>query len=69
MRPLQQTGLEPAPDFPGKALAIVDLRRKRLTQARIAEALVVSKSTVSRVPTRSGLSKLNDLEPAEPVAR
>jgi len=54
---------------PGKALAIVELRRKRLTQARIAEALGVSKSTVSRVLARMGLSKLSDLEPSEPVVR
>ena len=32
-----------------KALAIVELRHKRLTQARIATALGVSKSTVGRV--------------------
>jgi transposase InsO family protein len=61
--------LSPRQIAPGKALAIVELRRKRLTQARIAEALGVSKSTVSRVLTRMGLSKLSDLEPIEPVAR
>jgi len=61
--------LSPRQIEPGKALAIVELRRKRLTQARIAEALGVSKSTVSRVLTRMGLSKLSDLEPTEPVAR
>ncbi|XNU16188.1 IS481 family transposase [Bordetella pertussis] len=40
---------------PAKALAIVELRRKRLTQARIAQALGVSASTVSRAsgPRRS----------------
>ncbi|ETH90145.1 transposase, IS481 family, partial [Bordetella pertussis STO1-CHOC-0019] len=52
-----------------KALAIVELRRKRLTQARIAQALGVSASTVSRVLARAGLSHLADLEPAEPVVR
>ncbi|ETH89479.1 transposase, IS481 family [Bordetella pertussis STO1-CHOC-0019] len=52
---------------PAKALAIVELRRKRLTQARIAQALGVSASTVSRVLARAGLSPLADLEPAEPV--
>ncbi|WP_413790106.1 IS481 family transposase [Bordetella pertussis] len=52
---------------PAKALAIVELRRKRLTQARIAQALGVSASTVSRVLARAGLSHLADLEPAEPV--
>ncbi|ETH91159.1 transposase, IS481 family, partial [Bordetella pertussis STO1-CHOC-0019] len=54
---------------PAKALAIVELRRKRLTQARIAQALGVSASTVSRVLARAGLSPLADLEPAEPVVR
>ncbi|ETH90695.1 transposase, IS481 family [Bordetella pertussis STO1-CHOC-0019] len=39
---------------PAKALAIVELRRKRLTQARIAQALGVSASTVSRVLARAG---------------
>ncbi|ETH92820.1 transposase, IS481 family [Bordetella pertussis STO1-CHOC-0019] len=53
---------------PAKALAIVELRRKRLTQARIAQALGVSASTVSRVLARAGLSHLADLEPAEPGA-
>jgi len=61
--------LSPRQIEPGKALAIVELRRKRLTQARIAEALGVSKSTVSRVLTRMRLSKLSDLEPSEPVVR
>ena len=54
---------------PAKALAVVELRRKRLTHARIAAALGVSKSTVSRVLARAGLSRLVDLEPAEPVRR
>ncbi|KCV20124.1 homeodomain-like domain protein [Bordetella pertussis B200] len=54
---------------PAKALAIVELRRKRLTQARIAQALGVSASTVSRVLARAGLSHLADLEAAEPVVR
>ena len=54
---------------PAKATAIVELRRKRLTQARIAQALGVSTSTVSRVLARAGLSRLADLEPAEPIVR
>ena len=54
---------------PGKALAIVELRRRRLTQARIAQALAVAASTVSRVLARAGLSRLGDLEPLEPVQR
>jgi transposase InsO family protein len=52
-----------------KALAIVELRRKRLTQARIASALGISASTVSRVLARAGLSHLRDLGPVEPIVR
>lgn len=51
------------------ALAIVELRRRRLTQASIAKAIGVSKSTVGRVLRRAGLSKLADLVPVEPVRR
>ena len=54
---------------PEKALAIVEARRRRLTQARIAVSLGVSKSTVGRVLKRAGLSRLSDLEPSEPVMR
>ncbi|MBC5767937.1 IS481 family transposase [Ramlibacter albus] len=54
---------------PAKALAIVELRHKRLTQARIAIAVGVSRSTVSRILARAGLSHLADLQPAEPVVR
>ena len=54
---------------PDKAMAIVELRRRWLTQARIAEALGVSKSTVSRVLARAGLSLLSDLLPRDPVVR
>ena len=54
---------------PAKALAIVELRRRRLIQARIAASLGVSKSTVGRVLARAGLSRLRDLEPSEPVVR
>jgi transposase InsO family protein len=52
-----------------KALAIVELRRRRLTQARIAASLGVSEATVSRVLRRAGLSKLSQLQPAESVQR
>ena len=48
---------------------IVELRRRRLTQARIARSAGVSASTVSRVLTRAGLSRLADLEPSEPLVR
>jgi hypothetical protein len=45
------------------------LRRRRLTQARIAASLGVSKSTVGPVLARAGLSRLRNLQPAEPVVR
>ncbi len=51
------------------ALAIVELRRRRLTHARIATSLGVSKSSVGRVLARAGLSRLRDLDPVEPVQR
>jgi transposase InsO family protein len=54
---------------PERAMAIVELRRRCLTQARIASALGVSKSTVSRVLARAGLSRLTDLAPREPIVR
>jgi len=54
---------------PAKALLIVELRKRRMTQSRIARSVGVSESTVSRVLSRAGLSKLSDLEPAEPVVR
>ena len=62
-------GLSPRAIAPAKALAIVELRRHRLTQARIAASLGVSKSTVGRVLARAGLSHLKDLEPIAPVVR
>ena len=54
---------------PATALLIVELRRRRLIQPRIAKSVGVSISTVSRVLTRAGISKLADLEPSEPVVR
>lgn len=61
--------LSPRAIAPSKALAVVELRRRRLTQARIAAILGLSKSTVGRVLARAGLSRLGDLEPCEPVVR
>lgn len=54
---------------PAKALLIVELRKRRMLQSRIAQSVGVSESTVSRVLARAGLSKLSDLEPVEPVLR
>lgn len=51
------------------ALAIVELRRRWLTQARIAKSLGLSTSTVSRVLARAGLSRWSDLTPTEAVVR
>jgi len=49
--------------------AIIELRRRRLTQGRIARSVGVSTATVSRVLARAGLSRLADLDPGEPVVR
>lgn len=54
---------------PAQAMAVVELRRKRLTQARIAQALHLSTATVSRVLARAGLSQLSALDPVTPVVR
>jgi transposase InsO family protein len=51
------------------ALAIVELRRRWLTQACIAKNLQLSASTVSRVLARVGLSRWTDLVPSEPTVR
>lgn len=54
---------------PATVLLIVELRQRRMLQARIAHRAGVSSSTVSRVLARAGMSRLSDLEPAEPVVR
>ena len=54
---------------PSMALAIVELRRRFLTHARIAQSLGVSASTVGRVLARAGLSHWADLAPSEPSVR
>ena len=45
------------------------LRRQRWTGKRIALAVGTSTATVSRVLRRLGLSRIGDLEPAQPVRR
>jgi transposase InsO family protein len=52
-----------------KALAILELRRRRLTMQRIAKDIGCSVSTVSRICARAGLSHLPSLEPARPIER
>lgn len=54
---------------PATALAIVELRRRFLTHARIARTLQVSASTVGRVLRRAGLARWADLAPSEPALR
>jgi transposase InsO family protein len=48
---------------------IAALRRQRITARQIAITVGVSPATVSRVLKRLGISRLRDLEPAEPVRR
>lgn len=48
---------------------IIALRRQRWTAAHIARETGVSSATVSRVLKRAGLSRLKDLDPAEPARR
>lgn len=48
---------------------IIALRRQRWTGKHIAKQAGVSPATVSRVLRRAGLSRLRDIEPAEPVRR
>lgn len=59
------------PGMTGQAVAdrIVALRRQRWTGKHIALEVGVSPATVSRVLKRAGLSRLKDIEPAEPVKR
>ena len=57
----------PTPDE--TAAQIIALRRRRWTGKHIAQEAGVSPATVSRVLNRAGLSRLKDLEPAEPVRR
>jgi transposase InsO family protein len=54
------------PDIVGQIEA---LRRRRIPGNQIARTLGVSPATVSRVLRRLGISRIKDLEPAEPVRR
>ena len=57
------------PTAAGTTERIIVLRRLRRTGRHIACETGVSPATVSRVLKRAGLSRLKDLEPAEPVRR
>ena len=48
---------------------IIALRRQRWTGQQIAKETEVSAATVSRILRRARLSRIRDLEPAEPVVR
>jgi transposase len=50
-------------------LAVVALRRQRLTLVSIAQQLGLSRATVARVCARAGLNRLSRLEPASAVVR
>ena len=50
-------------------LAVVALRRQRLTLITIAHQLSLSRATVARICARAGLNRLSRLEPPPPVVR
>jgi transposase InsO family protein len=57
------------PTPPEVIMRIGGLRRLRFTAQQIAKETGVSPATVSRVLKRLGLSRIRDLEPAEPMRR
>jgi transposase len=60
-----------SPNATDQAVAdrIVALRRQRFTARHVASVVAVSPATVSRILARARLSRLKDLEPAEPIRR
>jgi transposase InsO family protein len=59
----------PSQTPPATCEAVKALRRQRHTGKQIAAEVEVSPATVSRILRRLGLSRIRDLEPAEPVRR
>ena len=57
------------PTSPALVDRVIALRRQRLSGQHIAKTVGVSPATVSRILQRAGLSRLKDLDPAEPVRR
>lgn len=57
------------PTPPEKIEQVIALRRERRTGKEIAKELAISPASVSRILRRAGLSRMRDLEPAEPVVR
>ncbi|WP_441235767.1 IS481 family transposase [Bradyrhizobium sp. 930_D9_N1_4] len=64
-RPLSSPSQTP----PATRAAVETLRRQRHTGKQIAAEVKVSPATVSRILRHLGLSRIRDLEPAEPVRR
>jgi transposase InsO family protein len=50
-------------------VAVVALRRQRLTMLAIAQQLGLSRATVARILVRAGLNRLSQLEPAAVIQR
>ena len=59
----------PSQTPPATCAAVETLRRQRRTGTQIAAEVEVSPATVSRILRRLRLSRIRDLEPAEPVRR
>ena len=59
----------PSQTPPATCAAVEALRRQRRTGKHIAAEVKVSPATVSRILRRLGLSRIRNLEPAEPVRR
>jgi transposase InsO family protein len=57
------------PTSPAIVHQVIALRRQRLSGSHIAKTVGVSPATVSRILKAAGLSRLKDLDPAEPVRR
>jgi transposase InsO family protein len=55
---------QPAATPQGLQVAVIALRRYRVTMSSIAAQLKLSRSTVARILARAGLSRLSQLEPA-----
>jgi len=59
----------PSQTPPATCTSVEVLRRQRRTGKHIAAEVKVSPATVSRILRRLGLSRIRDLEPAQPVRR
>jgi hypothetical protein len=57
---LRRVGLAPRAIEAASGLLIIELRRRRMSQARVPRSVSVSDSTASRVLARAELSKHSD---------